>query len=67
MDGQVGQIVWAKLFVIQHHMPYGILHVVSHNLVNISTVNGLQIAQHQAITWTNADLLLIEPLRTNFI
>ena len=33
-------------------------------LVNISSGNGLLLAHYQAIAWSNADLLSIEPLRT---
>ena len=36
------------------------------NWVNISSGNGLSPLQRQAITWTNADLLLVGPLETNF-
>ena len=36
------------------------------NQVIIGSDNGLSPIQRQAITWTNADLLLIGPLGTNF-
>ena len=45
----------------------------NHNMMEVSVVqvmrglsNGLISIQCQAITWTNADLLLIGPLETNF-
>ena len=38
----------------------------SENWVNIGSVNGLSPVRRQAITWTNAGLLSIGPLRTNF-
>ena len=36
------------------------------NLTIIGSDNGLSPGQRQAIIWTNAEILLIEPLRTNF-
>ena len=39
---------------------------MSWNFVIIGSGNGLVHIWHQTITWTNADLLLITPLRTNF-
>ena len=36
------------------------------NWVNIDSGNGLSAVQHQAITWTKADLLSNGPLGTNF-
>ena len=36
------------------------------NWVNIDSGNGLAPVRRQAITWTNADLLSIGPLGTNF-
>ena len=38
----------------------------SANWVNIGSGNGLSPDRHQAITWTNADLLSIGPLGTTF-
>ena len=37
------------------------------NLTIIGSENGLSSGRHQAIIWTNAGILLIEPLGTNFI
>ena len=36
------------------------------NWVSIGSDNGLSPSRRQAITWTNADLLSIGPLGTNF-
>ena len=36
------------------------------NRVSISSINGLSPIRRQDITWTNADLLSFETLRTNF-
>ena len=42
-------------------------NMASMNMVIISSGNGLLPIWHQAITWTNADLLIIGPLGTNLI
>ena len=39
--------------------------MASSDLVQIGEDNDLAPVQHQAITWTNADLLSIRPLGTN--
>ena len=39
---------------------------VSGSRVSFGSGNGLAPGRHQAITWTNADLLSIRPLGTNF-
>ena len=49
---------------LTHHPWCGIY--VSMNWVSIGLGNGLLPARHQAITWTNADLLSIGHLGTNF-
>ena len=36
------------------------------NLTTIGPDNGLSPGRRQAIIWTNAGILFIEPLRTNF-
>ena len=41
-------------------------HICVSNLTNIGSVNGLLPVRRQAITWTNAGILLIGPLGTNF-
>ena len=42
------------------------MHIYIGNLINIGSDNSLSPGQHQAIIWTNAILLLIVPLGTNF-
>ena len=42
------------------------MHICVSKLAIIGADNGLSPAQRQAIIWTNAGILLIEPLRTNF-
>ena len=39
---------------------------VSVNYAITGSDNSLSTVQHQVITWTNADLLQIGPLETNF-
>ena len=41
-------------------------HICVSTLTNIGLDNGLSPDRHQAIIWTNAGILLIEPLGTNF-
>ena len=41
-------------------------HICVSNLTTIGSVNGLSPGRRQAITWTNAGILLIGPLGTNF-
>ena len=41
-------------------------HICVSNLTTTGSVNGLSPGRHQAITWTNAGILLIGPLGTNF-
>ena len=43
-----------------------VTHICVSNLTTICSVNGLSPGRHQAITWTNAGILLIGPLGTNF-
>ena len=42
------------------------MHICVGNLTNIDSDNGLSPGRRQAIIWTNAGLLLIGPLGTNF-
>ena len=42
-------------------------HIYASKLTAIGSVNGLSPDQRQAIVWTNAGMLLIGPLETNFI
>ena len=41
-------------------------HICVSKLTIIGSDNGLSPGRHQAIIWTNAGILLIEPLGTNF-
>ena len=41
-------------------------HICVGNLTNIGSDNGLSPGRRQAIIWTNAGILLIRPLGTNF-
>ena len=43
-----------------------VTHICVDNLTIIGSDNGLSPGRHQAIIWTNAGILLIEPLGTNF-
>ena len=43
-----------------------VTHVCVGNLTIIGSDNGLSPGRRQAITWTNVETLLIEPLGTNF-
>ena len=43
-----------------------VTHICVGNLTTISSDNGLSPGRHQAIIWTNAGVLLIGPLATNF-
>ena len=43
-----------------------VTHICVSKLTIISSDNGLSPGQRQAIIWTNARILLIEPLETNF-
>ena len=44
-----------------------VTHICVGKLTIIGSDNGLSPERRQAIIWTNAGILLIEPLRTNFI
>ena len=43
------------------------MHICASNLTTIGSVNDLPPGPRQAITWTNAGVLLIGPLGINFI
>ena len=43
-----------------------VMHICVSKLAIIGSDNGLSPGRRQAITWTNADLLSIGPLETNF-
>ena len=42
------------------------MHISANELIIIGSDNSLSPGRHQAIFWTNAGILLIDPLRTNF-
>ena len=43
-----------------------VMHICVNKLTIIGSDNGLSPGRRQAIIWTNAELLLIRPLGTNF-
>ena len=43
-----------------------VTHICISNLTIIGSDNGLLPGRHQAIIWTNAGILLIDPLGSNF-
>ena len=53
-----------KLLFLRHWCR--VTHICISKLTIIGSDNGLSPGQHQAITWTNARILLIGPLGTNF-
>ena len=58
------QQLWYLLYMLTH---WGrVMHICVGNLTIIGSDNGLLPSGRQAIIWTNAGILLIEPLRTNF-
>ena len=59
-----GTSYWTQNLIIKTHLP-PIAACVS-KWISIDSGNGLSPAQCQAITWTNAALLSIWPLGTNF-
>ena len=42
------------------------MYICIGNLTTIGSENGVAPGRHQAITWTNAGILLIWPFGTNF-
>ena len=45
---------------------WGWVHISVNKLTNVGSDNDLSPGQYHAITWTNAGILLIGPLGTNF-
>ena len=43
-----------------------VTHICVSKLTIIGSDNGLSPGRHQAIIWTNAEILIIGPLETNF-
>ena len=64
------RLQWIK--TLQHMLTHGLTHWgrVTHIWINkltiIGSINGLSPGRRQAIIWTNAGILLIGPLGTNF-
>ena len=54
-------LYWYDCFVMQL-----LMHICVGNLIIIGSDNGLSPDRRQAIIWTNAGILLIGPLGTNF-
>ena len=52
-------------FIVLNHWGR-VAHICADKLNIISSDNGLLPGRHQAVIWTNAGILLIAPLRTNF-
>ena len=54
--------------LFDHHLTHWgrVTHIFVDNLIIIGSDNGLSPDRRQAITWTNAAILLIRPLETNF-
>ena len=44
-----------------------VTHICISKIIVIGSDNGLLPGRHQAIIWTDAGILIIKPLRTNFI
>ena len=63
--GQVNSLMQRKLAVILTHWGR-VTHICISKLTIIGSDNGLSPCRHQAIIWTNAGILLIGPLGTNF-
>ena len=58
------KISWVCVYGLTH---WGrVTHICVSQLIIIGSDNGLSPGRRQAITWTNAGILLIEPLGTNF-
>ena len=63
---EISQDLWqvGEWYTISH---WGrVTHICVDKLTIIGSDNGLLPGRRQAIIWTNAGILLIEPLRTNF-
>ena len=61
--------LWITLLVILHYIKthWGrVTHICVSNLAIIGSDNGLSPGRRQAIIWTNAGILLIGPIGTNF-
>ena len=62
-EGNWNASLWKARALLNH---WGqVTHICISKLTSICSNNGLSSGWHQAIIWTNAGILLIEPLRTN--
>ena len=61
-------VTWQSLFQGVNELTHWgrVTHIYVGNLTIIDSDNGLSPGRHQAIIWTNAGILLIGPLGTNF-
>ena len=63
-------VVWKSLQCVRPQQPCSHLGLVTQIYISILTIigsdNGLLTGRRQAIIWTNAGILLIRPLGTNF-
>ena len=59
-------IAFCRVFLVSWTHWGPVTHICVNNLTTIGSVNGLLPGRRQAITWTNAGVLLIVPLETNF-
>ena len=61
---------WKHVWIVWAYPPlthWGrVTHICVDKLTNIGSDNGLSPGRRHAIVWTNAGILLIRPLRTNF-
>ena len=55
---------WSQIFQLTHWVR--VTHICVGNLTSIVSGNGLSLYRRQAIVWTNAGILLVGPLGTNF-
>ena len=63
-DKQLGSLVYCETRLLTH---WGwVMHICISKLTIIGSDNGLSPHRRQAIIWTNAGILLIGPLGTNF-
>ena len=55
-------------WVTDHYLTHWgrVTHICISRITNIGSDNGLSPGRRQAIIWTNAEILLIEPFGTNF-
>ena len=64
----MSQLCSRSMFPVVHRLTHWcqVMHICVGNLIIIGSDNGLSPGRRQAIIWTNAGILLIGPLGTNF-